>query len=751
MSSNLYLNVHKNFENEGTYRAYVFGEAGEEVSVQNNAGYSTTFALDSDGFFSLLLPIDVVMMGSGINERGLEITADGDISAFLATRQPATTDLSIIFEKQSLGTAYVIASYSQPGGSFDEGGQFSVQALEDDTIVNFTLPDGQTGNVTLDEGQTYKFAAASGDADRGIATDESFDITGTLIATTKTTAVFSGSACTNIRFGACDHIVEQMPAVNFLSTNYVLGEHFNDGSGNNTVRVVAATDDTVVTLNESVVVATLGAGEFYEFLLSEPAARIQTSNPALVAQYLSGATTAGDEGDPAMSFVPGTETWLAEYAVATPAGDEAFAANLINVVIPTSAIGSLRLNGAAVDVSLFTAIAGTDLSVANIDIDPGILRAQASAAFQLSVFGYDFFDSFLTFGGASFASGIVNAPPNAVADAYTVSSGREFIANILDNDSDPEGDPLTVLGVPDDVDNGTLTVEDSGSFSYISDAGFEGTDTFTYTVQDGLGGVDTATVTLTVTPADVNTPPVANDDAYTTDEDVPLVITASGVLNNDTDVDGTVEEAVLGTGPSNGTLMLNDNGSFTYTPDENFFGSDSFTYRAIDDGDQFSDLATVSLTINEVDEPEPDDCVTVTLTAPSETVDYTGGHTTYLNFDTKNGPETTSDTLNFEFKGKDYSINTVKSLLDFVKFIEKDGNGFTDAVYDDDGNLGLILSRNSDGTVKDGIVLDGVIGRDNITEAKVATAFADRPNMFSDENDAFCGYFGEPSDLALIA
>ena len=89
-----------------------------------------------------------------------------------------------------------------------------------------------------------------------------------------------------------------------------------------------------------------------------------------------------------------------------------------------------------------------------------------------------------------------------------------------------------------------------------------------------------ATVTITVTP--VNDAPVAADDGYATDEDTPLTVAAPGVLANDTDVDGETLTAVLVAGPTHGTLTLNADGSFTYTPAANYNGTDSFTYRAND-------------------------------------------------------------------------------------------------------------------------------------------------------------------------
>ncbi|MDF0599094.1 cadherin-like domain-containing protein, partial [Psychromarinibacter halotolerans] len=99
----------------------------------------------------------------------------------------------------------------------------------------------------------------------------------------------------------------------------------------------------------------------------------------------------------------------------------------------------------------------------------------------------------------------------------------------------------------------------------------------------------------------VNDDPVAVADSYVTDEDTSLVILLPGVLANDTDIDGDTLSSDVATGPSNGTLSLNPDGSFTYTPDADFTGTDSFTYL-VDDGNGGTDTATVSLTVNAVND-----------------------------------------------------------------------------------------------------------------------------------------------------
>jgi VCBS repeat-containing protein len=98
-----------------------------------------------------------------------------------------------------------------------------------------------------------------------------------------------------------------------------------------------------------------------------------------------------------------------------------------------------------------------------------------------------------------------------------------------------------------------------------------------------------------------NTPPAAIDNTYSTDEDVDLTVTAPGVLSNDTDDDGDTLTAIVDTQPSSGTLILNSDGSFTYSPDLNFNSADSFTYLA-NDGLANSNPGTVTITVNSVND-----------------------------------------------------------------------------------------------------------------------------------------------------
>jgi VCBS repeat-containing protein len=210
-----------------------------------------------------------------------------------------------------------------------------------------------------------------------------------------------------------------------------------------------------------------------------------------------------------------------------------------------------------------------------------------------------------------------NTIPVATDDAYTTLEDVPLnvaAPGVLGNDTDADGHSLSAT-TSVQPNHGSLTLNPNGSFSYVPNLNFNGSDSFTYTIDDGFGGSDTATVTLSITP--VNDPPVANNDSYSTDEDVPLTVSAlDGVLANDVDVEGDALTGSLVAGPTNGTLALNSDGSFGYTPDQDFNGTDSFSYRA-NDATLQSNTATVTITVKPVN-----DAPVVGINITSQSVQY---------------------------------------------------------------------------------------------------------------------------------
>ena len=188
-------------------------------------------------------------------------------------------------------------------------------------------------------------------------------------------------------------------------------------------------------------------------------------------------------------------------------------------------------------------------------------------------------------------SGNQGNAPVAVDDTATVAEDSEVSVAVLSNDSDADGDTLTIESFTQGT-NGSVVISGS-NLVYTPSANFNGSDSFSYTINDGTGLTDTATVSVTVTA--VNDNPVANDDSATTEEDVAVTI---NLVANDTDIDGdSLSIESVGTA-SNGSVVNNGNGTVTYTPNAGFFGSDSFTY-VVSDGSA-TDTATVRVTVTEV-------------------------------------------------------------------------------------------------------------------------------------------------------
>jgi len=190
----------------------------------------------------------------------------------------------------------------------------------------------------------------------------------------------------------------------------------------------------------------------------------------------------------------------------------------------------------------------------------------------------------------------VNDAPVAGDDMFTV--GENTMNNDLDvlaNDTDVDGDPLTINNVSDPP-NGTAAAT-NGTISYTPDTDFDGMDSFTYEACDPSNACSMATVNVTVVP---NFPPVAGDDAANTNEDAAVNI---NVLANDNDGgDGGPLSVTMVTAPANGMAVINMNNTITYTPNPDFNGMDTFDYTV---SDTFTtDTGTVTVTVAAVnDEP----------------------------------------------------------------------------------------------------------------------------------------------------
>jgi len=246
----------------------------------------------------------------------------------------------------------------------------------------------------------------------------------------------------------------------------------------------------------------------------------------------------------------------------------------------------------------------------------------------------------------------VNDPPvdgnetNAVTEDTTLTVADGGSGDLLNNSSDLDGDPLTITSYTIPGVNGgnpitagtatlipgvgTITINANGSYSFVPVANYDGSvPVITYTVSDGTD-TDTSTLTLTMTP--VNDAPVAVDDAAATPENTPV---SGNVLGNDTDVDDTaltvtfftINGTTYGAGttvpiPGVGTMLINTDGSYTFTPAPSYDGPVPPVTYTVSDG-ELTDTAVLQITITPLNDPPIADDETgttpedTTLTVPA--------------------------------------------------------------------------------------------------------------------------------------
>jgi VCBS repeat-containing protein len=184
-----------------------------------------------------------------------------------------------------------------------------------------------------------------------------------------------------------------------------------------------------------------------------------------------------------------------------------------------------------------------------------------------------------------------NGAPTPTNDTVSTNEDTAVSGNVLTNDSDPDGNPLSASLVTG-PGHGTLTLAGTGAFTYTPASNYNGSDSFTYAASDGTLSTN-ATVNITVT--SVDDPPVAQDDSAEVNQheyvDIP-------VLTNDSDIDSsTLTPSNIGSiSPVGATATVNGDGTVRYTPPASFTGAGSFTYKA-SDGTLTSNTATVSVTV----------------------------------------------------------------------------------------------------------------------------------------------------------
>lgn len=332
------------------------------------------------------IPVGAQLSGDSeaMENKGIHVTAVDEVTVYGYSRRPFTTDAYLALPTDSLGMEYIALSYENNGSTL------AIVATANATTVKI-VPSATTATrsagieytILLNQGQTYQLLNTA-----------AADLSGTIITSDKPIAVFGSHRCANIptAFGACDHVIEQLPPTSGWGTNFATMPLATRKNGD-TFRFIASTNGTTVRVNDIALGTTLDRGQFHEKLITGPA-HITSDKPILVAQYSNGQGFDGVTGDPFMMLIPSSNRFLSRYTVNVPA--TGFPINYINVVVPTAAVGSIELDNVAIPAASFVVIGSSGFSGAQISVGTGshTLKPVTPVPFGAFVYGFAQTDSY---------------------------------------------------------------------------------------------------------------------------------------------------------------------------------------------------------------------------------------------------------------------------------------------------------------------------------------------------------------------
>ena len=393
--TDFWLMFNQNYYGGSALTLFITGDTATSGTVKiPGLGFSQAFTVAPGAVTSVVIPPGAeVDTNDVIENKGIHVTAQAEVTVYGLNRIVATTDAFLGLPSDILSTDYIVLGYTSVGLA----SEFGVVATQNATTVTIT-PSMTTGThlagipytISLNQGQTYQLGLVG----------YGLDLSGSLIASNKPVAVFGGNACTDIPLGYyyCDHVVEELPPTSTWGKAFVtlpLATRFYG----DTFRILAAKDNTQVSLN-GIVVATLNKGQFHEQIVADPS-YITASQPVLVAQYSNSTSFDGVTSDPFMTLIPPYEQFLNKYTVTTPASG--FPINYINVVASNADIGNVTVDGTPIPPASFQPIVGTAFAGAQVPVALGGHTLASVLPFGVTVYGFAEADSYGYPGGMSLA------------------------------------------------------------------------------------------------------------------------------------------------------------------------------------------------------------------------------------------------------------------------------------------------------------------------------------------------------------
>ena len=352
-------------------------------------GFSQTITVPAGGIQLVTLPADVQVQSKFIAEKkGVHVTASNEVTVYGMNAVTGSTDAFLAYPIDAIGKEYYVMAYSKDF-SYALPSQATIVATEDKTNITIvsSLTDAgfRTGvpkNIKLDKGEVYQLRSNIDGA----------DFTGTKVIADKPVSVFGGAQCTNVSDGvrACDHLVEQMPALDSWGKKFITVPLATRLKGD-VFRFLAQKDGTSVSVNGAVV-ANLNAGHFFETLINSNTYNSITSNqPILVGQYSRSSQADNVVSDPFFTLVTPSEQYITDYVIS--AGTKNILNNFLNISASENAIKDIKLDGAVIDSLLWKPVPGTTFFGAQVPVKTGVHSISGKLPFGLIVYGFGLYDS----------------------------------------------------------------------------------------------------------------------------------------------------------------------------------------------------------------------------------------------------------------------------------------------------------------------------------------------------------------------
>ena len=447
---------------EGNYQIFLVSH-GVDANVNISMpllGINEQVALVADELTTFNIPLqdlqrtDIYSTGQVLNNSSIHIISDNNIAVYVLSQVEYTTDGFVGLPVSSLGKEYIVGHYRTVDGNACVDMLcpiIGIVATEDDTSISIKAPMdlyygdnqhlevGDILEITLNAGDVYNLAAKG---------SRRADLTGTIITSGKKIAVFGEHMCAKVpaKASACDHLVEQIPPIDSLGTDYITAPLYGRGSNiqldlhGDAFRIIAPENNTNIYIN-GVLRAKLNSQEYFEFYSNEPQ-QVHATHPVLLMQYSTGDNFDNQHGsgrilpkgyaDPFMVVVPPSDQYLQNYTVTTPAHDIQY--NYINVLIPTDAIPSFTLDGNNVAVDQFKPIEQSLYSYAQLNVEIGAHHLNADKPFGVYVYGFDHWDSYGYLGGMAFSlPDEVNTLSVTADSSQPIGEDLCMIASVLDD------------------------------------------------------------------------------------------------------------------------------------------------------------------------------------------------------------------------------------------------------------------------------------------------------------------------------